>query len=264
MKKLLSLLCLICVLFISGCYDFSGFIPDDLVDYELLQSQVEENSLSANIKIQRKCMGQAGRPSSYNTSTGSGVIFKETENYYYFVTNNHVTAQLDSYYNVYYTIYDYEENEYYNIEIIDSSADYDLSIGKFAKGEEELSVVTFASGNPTKGAITISVGSPNGVMNVITFGSVNGYTTVTVSDSSAYLSNIQFDVLSHSAETTNGSSGGAVFNESLELIAIAFAGNTVNDVSTSYAVPIEMVTEFIDLYLVCNCDGCECGLNTEV
>lgn len=252
MRKFLCFICLIFVSFTSGCTMFSNLF-DVFVDYDELQELVEDSALSSNIKIKRDCKINPITPLSSTTSTGSGVIFKETENFYYFVTNNHVTGLINGFLYSYYTVYDYEENVYeYDVCIIASSADYDLSIGKFPKGDIELSVAKFALSNANTNQVTISVGQPNGDMNVISFGEVLGYTAVSVNESSQYLSNVKFNVMSHSAYTTNGSSGGAVFNKDIELIAIAFAG----DDSRSFAIPIEKVLEFIELYFVCDCDLC--------
>lgn len=254
MRKFLGFICLIFVLFTTGCTTFSNLF-DSFVDYEELQELTENSVLSSNVKIKRDCKVTAISPLASSTSTGSGVIFKETDDYYYFLTNNHVTGLITGFLYSYYTVYDYEGNTYeYNVCILSSSSDYDLAIGRFPKGEEELSIAPFALSNGSTNDITISIGQPNGEMNVITFGEVFGYTEISVSEESKYLSNIQFDVMSHSAYTTNGSSGGAVFNKNLELIAIAFAG----DVSCSYAIPIEKVSEFIELFFVCDCGLCDC------
>lgn len=255
MKKIISLICLIFVLCTSGCVSLSDLFDLTTIDYDELQVLVEETTLSTNIKITRICQQTVSSTLAKTTSIGSGVIFHETNNYYYFITNNHVTAKLSGYFYSFYTINDYNNNSYSGVSILQSSADYDLSIGRFPKGEEELSVVTLAKENASKNDIAIAVGQPNGAMNTISYGKVTGYGKISVNESDTYLSNVLFDVLLHSAYTTNGSSGGAVFNYDLELIAISFAGvvDSEDEFLYSCAIPIEKVNEFINIY-----DWCEC------
>ena len=65
-------------------------------------------------------------------------------------------------------------------------------------------------------------------------------------------SNVTFDVIKHTAFINNGSSGGGLLNYNQELIGINFASSvnsTTEEFVTGYAIPIEKVREFLDIYL---------------
>ncbi len=238
MKKILCFLTII-IVFLTGC-------NVDSIDYDILLQNVNESLLSSNISITSECSVIIGNPLATYTSSGSGVIFHEDEDYYYFLTNNHVTVLYDDYLNIKYSIEDYLDNEYLAIEIVYNDANYDLAVGKFEKTDVELSCATLAKTNPENYDVTITIGQPLGVKNTVTFGLVEGYTLVTTNDPE-YVSNITFEVLRHTAYTTSGSSGGSVFNTDFELIAISYAGYTQSDEFVcSLAVPIEKVHKFLD------------------
>lgn len=233
MKRIFCLLLILCISFISGC----GKVSTEEI----------ESILNANITVESR--SRIYGSTMYYRHTGSGVIFHECEDYYYFLTNNHVTFLVNGYdYNTY-TITDYEDNYYsYDVEIIHMDPLYDLSVGFFAKGDIELGVVSLTEKNPWVFSNSISIGQPNGVKNTITTGRLGMYVDAPVLSNDVNSSNVSFKVFTHYAPIYSGSSGGGVFNNDLELIGINYAGIIDNDgvFIEAYAIPIEMVHEFLE------------------
>ncbi len=216
-----------------------------LTDEQAYIQSVKDQVLSANITV--KATSKKIGANSY-VSTGSGVIFHETDNYYYFLTNNHVTAMASGYTSVSYTVMDYSFKYYYDVTVLHQEANYDLSVGRFKKDTTDLEVIEMENSNPKSGDAVIAIGQPLGVTNTVSLGKVNAYVNVSTSDPTT--SNIKFPVIQHTAYTNNGSSGGAILNEDLKLIAVAYAGSTDDNGNFvfSYAVPIEKVHEFLNQY----------------
>ncbi len=244
MKKFLSFICLIFVLFTSGCTAFENVFDFDLdfTDYSVLEQSVKDNALSSNIVVTRRCSHKVAEPIATCTSYGSAVVFKETSKYYYFLTNNHTTELIDGYYYRYLSVSDYDGASYTNdVTIVYSSTEYDLAVGKFPKGDNELNMIELADNNAQKNDITITIGNINDVNNSISFGKVESYEKI---DNSA---EVDFSVLKHSAETNDIFSGGAVLDRNLKLVAISFIDveTSDGDFYCSYAIPVEKVHEFL-------------------
>ncbi len=219
-----------------------------ITDVEEYINEIKDEILLENITVETTCKKQSGLIVTTSLSTGSGVIFHETDSYYYFLTNNHVTYASSEYTSVSYRVMDCDYIYYSNVTILHSDANYDLSVGMFKKSNKELQVATLATTNPTTNTDIIAVGQPNGATNTVSLGSISKYTFATVSATSEE-SNVNFSVIMHTAETATGSSGGGIYNSELIVVAIAYAGatNTSGDFVYSLAVPIEKVHEFLDL-----------------
>ena len=122
------------------------------------------------------------------------------------------------------------------------SKEYDLAVLRIAKGDKALSVAPFALKDPVVGDFVISVGSPGGLNNAVTYGEVKSYGKFNVDGAL-----VSFEVGTHDAYIASGSSGGAVFNGSLEIIGISFAASA--DASGEFLVgafvQISRVIEFL-------------------
>ena len=79
-------------------------------------------------------------------------------------------------------------------------------------------------------------------MKAVTYGECKYYRTVNVNGGE-----VDFEVGWHDTPTSNGSSGGAVFDYSLSVVGINFAANTNDDGSFNYGVfiPISRVREYL-------------------
>ncbi len=223
--------------FMQGCFVFSN-------DYTNLQTVLENLSkeyMSANIRIKN------------NSGSGSGVIFKEDENYYYALTNYHVLQNEDSQ-----IVYDYTNNEYKNsvlntsrVNVLCKSSDYDLAVIRFCKIDSyPLKVLSFAENDVVIDDKVIAIGAPKGNINAVTCGKIlNTKTTVHMDDKSSGFSNVKFEVLLHDAYLNEGSSGGLLMNYNYQIVGINFAvtKDSQGNVDNAVAIPVSKVKEFLQL-----------------
>ncbi len=183
------------------------------------------------------------------SSSGSGVIIKADQNYYYILTNNHVIYVSDSIYKVDYIITDYLGNEYSAV-LIENSEDYDLAILRIIKQSIELPIIDFSTHNPNRGANLAILGFPSFQLNAITIGDVIDYAPIEVSSASYEIINVLFDILICDVPVKSGSSGSVVINKQYQLVGIVYAGNFVDTNDTSeytFCIPVEKVLEFFQL-----------------
>ncbi len=223
---------------------YANYVTSD----EAYISYVKEEILAANITVKKTCSNTSFGSYTGVVSTGSGVIFHETTNYYYFLTNNHVTYKTSGYSNVSYVVLDYSLNEYNDVSILNADASYDLAVGRFKKNSKvTLDVVARGTSNPKSNDDIICIGQPNGVTNTVSLGSVLSYGVYPLSGTTVYESNVTFSVIRHTAFSSTGSSGGGLYDSNLNLIGISYAGATLDDEFLySLAIPIQKVNEFLN------------------
>lgn len=221
--------------------------PQPQIDYPGIQNQIMAQHIRACVTIEVEFYNTfLGIKTEWMTQTGSGVIFDEgkynnsNDRYYYVITNNHVTSNGSdkNYSERTVKVIDYLGNTYTAQKTITSSSAYDLSALYFTK-KIDLYVLTRAATNPTIAQDIIAVGQPGGQTNTVTWGKVQYYGKVTTDDKT---SNVQFNVLIHTAPIASGSSGGPLLNTNLRIVAINFAGTTSG---YGAAIPIEKVNEFL-------------------
>ena len=241
-------------------YDFNKTLTADTtiyakytVDYRELTNKISSTVLKSNVKITQTMKKYKFTGSSVDkTITGSGVIFYETTNYYYALTNNHVAMPEDGYITGDLTVSDCYSNKYSASELVYNDVNYDLAIVRFVKNSQakKLEVIKFAE-NLYKNEEVIALGEPKGLNNVITYGDILDFDDYKSNSETASISNVNFEVASHSAFIDNGSSGGALLDTNLELVGINFASAVKNDEYVfSYAIPLNKVLEFIN-----NCEN---------
>ena len=227
-------------------FDFSAPLTHDThiyagwgVNYKELSAGVVTELIPATVEV------HTARRSALSTaiSTGSGVIYSEDSFYYYILTNEHVVRDQSGFNLTVVSVVDAYGNEY-KAERLAMSKDHDLAALRIAKGDKALSVASFASEDPIAGDFVISIGCPGSLNNAVTYGEVKRYGIFNVNGSP-----VSFEVGTHDAYLANGSSGGAVFNASLEVIGISFAAST--DTSGEFVegafVQISRVVEFLVL-----------------
>jgi len=217
---------------------------------------------------------------------GSGVIIykevvSENESYYYALTNNHVVSPSNEetknmikglYTRI--TIYDHYLNPY-TAELIATRNDYDLAIVKFSTiadsyfdlpfgsmlhpeavdKDTEIKVAEFAAEDPKKGDNVASYGSPLAQPHVCTIGKVGFYGGGSIYDNPNSVSNVHGkEVIHHTASILEGNSGGPLFGVDLKLVGINYGSSGSNDSDYKsddfWAVPINLVREFIDKHIV--------------
>lgn len=172
-----------------------------------------------------------------STTGGSGVIFDIDKNYNVFViTNYHVIYGNDTF-----TANFYNSNETFSLEFIGGSATYDIAV-LYGKNIELLKTknaksVTFNLDFVENSSICLALGNTKlkGIK------ATKGEITSKSEFISAKVAGLELEhrFICHSAEITNGNSGGGLFNTNGEFIGIT-NGGLKND-STKLAIPASIV-----------------------
>jgi len=158
-------------------------------------------------------------------STGSAVIYKFEDGYYYAVTNNHVVEESYAL-----RVY-FEDYSFLDAELVGTDFDTDIAVIKF-QSETPLGVSDFGnSANLVRGQMVVALGSPGGLtyFNSSTFGIISGidrYVGVQDTDGDG-IDDVFTKMLQHDAAINPGNSGGPLFNLKGEIIGI----NTIKIVS---------------------------------
>ncbi len=179
--------------------------------------------------------------------TGSGVIFKEDADYYYILTNNHVTAEMAGYSTRIISVIDCFGTEH-QASFIAGDAAYDLALVKIAKGDTPLLALEFAEGDADIGDIVFAIGQPNGIKNSVTIGKMRKLDMISGEDADG---NLDFSVIWHDAEMDHGSSGGVLINKDFKIVGINYAVGTEKDGDAficGFAIPLSKLNEFIEKY----------------
>ena len=218
-------------------------------DFIELANMVSEDILYSSIQIISRYYNSSD--TSFYESSGSGVIISVSDKYYC-LTNNHVVYRPNEYRYNKYEIHD-SFNNTYNADLLYYDVNYDLALLSFDKNEkyQELKPIYFSNSLPNINDLVISIGNPLKMMNVITYGYYEGIKKYTANPDTVYKSNINFNVIHHSAMVKDGSSGGILLDSNLRLIGINFAAavNSNNEYEYSYAIPYEKIIEFINNYI---------------
>lgn len=174
------------------------------------------------------------------TSSGSGFIFMEDDDYYYAITNNHVVDPEE--YEPEYLIKTYSDEEFGEAILVARDEDLDLAVIKFLKNERtdivliDISERLFYQYN--SGELVLAVGNPLDVVNNVSFGEFKSMETI---------SNVDFDVIYHDAQINEGSSGGALVDVDGNLLGVNTWGLDSTDVY-AFAIPNYIVYMFLINY----------------
>lgn len=214
----------------------------DKHDFTSLDKENEE-ILKANVVVYNKNYSSflGLKYKEYNTY-GSGFVYKEDENHYYLLTNNHVVSYDYSYNNHKIIVEDYYNNKYEG-EVINKSNKYDLAIVRINKSAK-LNVLEIVNEDALIGENVKSMSNPSSLKNVVSEGKINCYSIIDLNNEK---SDISFDVLVHSADIMSGSSGSALLNDQNKVIGVTFAGvfDNSGEFVTGYSIPASRVNEFL-------------------
>ena len=222
---------------------YAGYSPD----YRTLVNSIYTDYIRANVTVQATHYANRWNSLLKEEGQGSGVIIREDENYYYCITNNHVTESEKGYAYSSFVVLDCYGTSYEG-RLLYAEADSDLSLVAFRKGGTELRTLTVSSADPALDQRVIAVGQPNGLINSVTFGSVEriGEVDISNNDNTSY----SFESIWHSAPINHGSSGGALLNDSLEIVGInyAVAASKNGDITYGFAIPASRLSIFLSAY----------------
>lgn len=214
-------------------------------DFEAAVNEISQNLIKATVGIEAN---HHKTSFGFNTSTkkvsGSGVIFKDDGGSYYVLSNNHVVERIDGYSSVEYNVVDCYGTSH-AATLVAASAEYDLSLLRFAKGNTELCAIGFSESAPEVGETVIAVGTPSGLDNNLTLGEITKIESLKPED----IGYRPFDVIWHDAPIDHGSSGGVLIGEDLRIIGINYAVGTSassDKFICGLAVPTEKVLEFLE------------------
>lgn len=222
--------------------EYSDLKPSAIDNYDDIDNENLLNATKANIYIENNIVNNYWIFSIKVIYSGSGVIFFESDLYYYALTNAHVVDN-----HRFIEVIDYFDNRY-NAFIYEGSVNYelDLAILVFSKDSIELSVMSLAYGEVLIGEAILAIGNPLGERNVISIGKVIGYNKTKVKGRYGKIKTNEFYSIIHSAKTNPGSSGGMLLNFDLEIVGINFAG----DRNESDAVSSKMVVDYINSNII--------------
>lgn len=229
-------------------------LPKTYSNTEDLVNDITINKMKAVVTVfNEQYTGFFGiKSSGVSISQGSAGIFHYENGVYYALTNNHVACRDSSLKSQDLYVEDYLGNVYgariyknpsKDIEAI--SAAYDLAVICFSAPFGSLETFDFGNENPTVNQKVYLIGTPEGQRNAILCGTVKGY-IVPVVESRA--NKIEFEVVTYSAASKHGSSGGPLLNDKLEIVGVHFGGSENRVDEYGGAIPLLKVKEFLNRF----------------
>ena len=214
-----------------------------------LADQIEETALTSNVLIMQEStyVSQGNGDPNSATSTGtaysagaSGTIIKREGDRYYVLTAYHVIKPKKDTESREILIADYSEKakiergdyqkyqgleNFYNrfhkarVEFYDKN--YDLAVISFVS-KENYTTIIIADSLPGYGEVVGTLSNPHeNARNTITIGRIVGFRTMA---STLKFYGVKHPMLTHTARGSDGSSGGMVLNENLQLIGVTLGG----------------------------------------
>lgn len=226
-------------------YSNPNFQSLTLEQYNTLLIQTRDHIRRTNIKIVTTQYRYVSLfPGSRTTieqimgsSAGSGVVYKQDDQFYYAITNFHVIDSKD--YLVRYEVSTFASEITSTGEVIAFSESLDLAVIRFAKADRtnveliNLQTRAFTKFNP--GELVLAAGNPLSIDYNVTFGHFIRLERI---------QNVPFRVIYHNAMIHQGSSGGALVDIEGNLIGINTWGSSSSD-EQSFAIPHYIVYEFL-------------------
>ncbi|MBF4693113.1 S1 family peptidase [Fusibacter ferrireducens] len=233
--------------------------------YKTLIAKVRNEALPANIEIIESVESKSDNVTGTSFSTGfSGVIIGNEGDTYYALTAKHAILEENDSEDTEYIIIGYDaldmktflnsgekyigSTEYYQpfpkAEIVYSNDSYDLVLIRFTS-EAEYLALPIASEPPKAGETIASMSNPNGEHNEITIGKIKRGERVRFNDDAG---KNQYPMMTHTAFCDQGSSGGALLNQNLEIVGIELGGNenTFRRFISGMMMPSDRILEFLE------------------
>jgi serine protease Do len=222
----------------SPAYDLT-----DVEEYSDLLLETRDLIRSSNVQIQTTVYetriiwpGVTQRTISDNIS-GSGILFKEDDTYFYALTNFHVVDPGAG--EAMYEIMAFGDLETDLAELVCYDAENDMAVLRFPKNDRTglhlMNITTRLFRKMNAGEMVLAVGNPSGVENNVTFGEFVAFRT---------LGEHLLPVIEHSATIAKGSSGGALVDVEGNLLGINTWGSETDD-AKSYSITVYEVYVFL-------------------
>jgi hypothetical protein len=235
-------------------YPFNNYKNQDFVE------KVRNEAISANVMF--VIVSEESGVTNYSAGH-SGVIYKRDSDKYYALTALHgislnfggllpriiVLGYDQPTYNEYvstgdivglsnyYSHFSEAVLEYYDVA-------YDLAVVSFCS-ENEYAVLSIASELPEQNEPVAAIGNPHEYSrNIITTGRVTSKKPVPFGINDG---RIQYNVIEHSAEISDGNSGGALLNQDLKIVGINLGStrNLLHKFVNSSAMPCDKISDFL-------------------
>lgn len=182
------------------------------------------------------------RPGNDVRGAGTGMLFHETPNKYYIVTNAHVTTSSTG---IYISI---EDSGYITATLVGSDDIADVAVISVDKtdaynaGVESVKLITFGDSDATKvGDVVLAIGNALGEGNSVTDGIISAKNRVISIDG------VRFTVTQTNAAINEGNSGGPLINLNGEVIGMNTAKLRENNVEgMGYSIPSNVVVPVIE------------------
>ncbi len=199
--------------------------------------------------VVQQSIGIGGIISTVTESLGSGVVFREDDQFYYIVTNAHVIEDGTNIF-LYYAKEAYGEEARLKVEVVGADGQSDLAVLRLERSTvpqvilERINIVEFADSDALRiGETAVAIGSPQDVnfYNSVTVGVVSGtHREVEVED-------IAMTYIQTDAAINPGNSGGALVNLDGKLIGINSAKISDDQIEgIGLAIPSNTVREVVD------------------
>ncbi|MBS6640901.1 MAG: trypsin-like peptidase domain-containing protein [Clostridiaceae bacterium] len=182
------------------------------------------------------------------TSVGSGIIFEQTDDVLYIVTNYHVVEDATT------LSVGFVDDEVYEAELCGTDEDNDLAVLKVslddlsADTRAAISVALFGDSDSLRvGEQVVAIGNALGYGQSVTTGIVSALNRSISTGTDAQGNTVQSTYIQTDAAINPGNSGGALLNMDGEVIGINTAKLASTEVEgMGYAIPISDVTDIID------------------
>ena len=182
------------------------------------------------------------------TSVGSGIIFEQTDDVLYIVTNYHVVEDATT------LSVGFVDDEVYEAELCGTDEDNALAVLKVSMDDlsadtrAAISVAVFGDSDSLRvGEQVVAIGNALGYGQSVTTGIVSALNRSISTGTDAQGNTVQSTYIQTDAAINPGNSGGALLNMDGEVIGINTAKLASTEVEgMGYAIPISDVTDIID------------------
>ncbi len=238
MKKILLLSTMFFFIVMLSSCEIIDYVSDD--DQDVFQDTIMEARdfiRTTNVSVQTTAYTGGLFNSVAYESQGSGVLYGESDGYYYVLTNDHVIRVEDEE-TATYEIYLTGEETSKEGELVFSDSTYDLAVLRFSH-EVELPLIDIYArldSPPTFDEFLLAVGSPSRVDAIVTFGEFIQMIEV---------AEVDFEVIYHTALIYKGNSGGALVDLDGNLLGINTWGSS-EDNAGSLSIPLEEIHNFLN------------------